>query len=364
MAKRKPGETNIREAFEMPAVAENPSSLTVIKQASRKKLLRFAVYVMAFGLVPLCIGIVLIMFTESGSGKGDANASVTSESVNGALGKAAATLAISDWLGQDPQPLPGGTVISWDGFTERDAPAPKTDSEVKVTYAEELHRFTLVDSAGRVFDSQVMVLVDGVRGTKAVGTPTLMPRPANATSEFTGEVPWFGYTNTTAPDPVVTAVQGWAEAFTSGSPKRLKQEVADPTADHAFVPLAGVATVEQKIIASAVLTPAEPDSPAPTQMLARVELMLTWVDAPAQDTTAAAPTLTPVTFDVLITGIDTASPRVVSWGGVGDGPTLKPYSSALVGVSLKEPEKKSADGEPVTPGSAVESAPAAETTKG
>ena len=65
----------------------------------------------------------------------------------------------------------------------------------------------------------------------------------------------------------------------------------------------------------------------------RVDLNLDWATAapPTQEPVADSPdTLRPpVTFDVLVTGADTAAPRVVAWGGPGTGPTLVPYGNAV-----------------------------------
>jgi hypothetical protein len=75
----------------------------------------------------------------------------------------------------------------------------------------------------------------------------------------------------------------------------------------------------------------------PTTMAVRVELAITWPSAEPTSQTAG-PTTPPaeppdaaarVAFDVLVTGADTAAPRVVAWGGPGTGPELTPFRNAV-----------------------------------
>ena len=49
----------------------------------------------------------------------------------------------------------------------------------------------------------------------------------------------------------------------------------------------------------------------------------------------------PVAFDVLVTGADTAAPRVVAWGGPGTGPTLVPFGNAVAAGTHTRPHRSS-----------------------
>ena len=57
----------------------------------------------------------------------------------------------------------------------------------------------------------------------------------------------------------------------------------------------------------------------------------------------------PMDFDVLVSGADTASPRVVAWGGAGTGPSLTKYGNAIVGLDLVKEEEQQATDAPTDP---------------
>ena len=341
MAKRKPSSSqikNLREASELPGMELNPASQTVQSQLATRKLLRGSVWFL-LACIPVFTLSSLMQFSNSTAD--DGVNTVTSEDVNSSEGKAAAVVAVNQWLASAPSPLPSGTLVSWDGFEVEHAPKPKNDGAVteKVTYSQERHRFTLTDGV-TIFDSQVLVLTDGARGVKTVGTPTLLPRPAEATSNWRGEVPWFGYSNGQISEEMTTAINGWAHDLASGSPRKLKDRVGDPDANRSYVPLTGIAAIQEvRVDAVGYVTPPPEEkqkAPKPKQMLARVSVMVAWEGQPDPEVGSQ---FTPITYDVLVDDADTSAPRVVSWGGAGSGPELRKFSVGLNGVKLKEPRE-------------------------
>ena len=317
------------------SVALNLDAPTAAKQNRRQRITTWAVWLNTFVLVPL-LGLTGVLYLSDKFGTDDSARQLSSQEVNSAAGKATATLAMQKWLAAKPEPLPDGRVISWDGYVDREAPPLPADAPQgtqRPEYLEQMHHFTLTDGK-RLYDSDVLVHVDDVYGAKAIGTPTLLPRPAYNSGGWGGEVDWFGFdtgTDTTGAD---TAVQSWVDAFISGSPKKLKQSVGDPSKEHAYVPLSDVSSAEFTITTTATKTPASKDDPKPKWMIARVQLDITW---DGQKEPEPGEQVSSATYDVLIVGTNTATPKVVSWGGPGTGPELKKYSVALSGVTLREP---------------------------
>lgn len=326
--------TSVREQFELQEASLNSASQTVQKQMFTRKLLRGALYVSAFGLVPIAAFSAIANYVEATAP--DTTPTISSEEVNHSVGKQAAHAELTAWLHTDPAPLPGGEIVSWDGYVSRDAPEPFDEHTPTPAHREEVHRFT-VRAGEQVFDVHVMVLVDDLGGVQDIGTPSLMPvlvTPGN----FGAAAPWFGYQSANPTEAVATAVDVWATAFTSGSPKLLKQAVGEKQDDRSYLPLTGVAGVNATITATGVKAPtskAEAENwEAPNWVIARVQLHLQWAGHPL---TEGGQKPAPATFDVLIIDTDTATPRVVSWGGSGTGPTLEPYSVGITGVALREP---------------------------
>lgn len=340
MAKKKKQSNirDIRESMEVPGVAINPSSATVASQMAKRKGLVLVFRIMAIGLVPIAFFLSAATFLEATSSK-QAPPDLSSHTVNGAGGKAAAINQVQQWLKSEPAPLPDGQMVSWDGYTERKAPEPLKENDVRPRYVEQAHYFTL-RSGDQVYDSQVLVLVDGIHGVKTVDTPTLLPRPVEATSDWAGETPWFGFRSATPSDAVITAIETWADAYVSGSPKRLKQVTGDGKEGRSYVPLSGARGVTVEVKTAGVLAPktlAEEETwKEPNQLIARVEMAVHWEGQPEPK---PGDDSSPITFDVLVTDIHSATAQVVSWGGAGSGPELTPFSIGLDGVTLKEPSE-------------------------
>lgn len=307
--------------------ADNPQAPSIATGVSKRKWVRRGLYAMVFIATPLTFAIFVNSIVNPP--EVPQAETLSSTDANSSLGKAAALTAVNAWLHDDPSPLPGGQLISWDGY-ELLEPGPEVPgSKVKPGHPVEIHTFTLSTGAGRTlqyFETSVQVLVDPVLGAKVNSEPALIPIVPASTSGWMSGPGWDGYASAGTPTPVVDSVEAWATAFTSGKPEALRLATGDPNANHSYMPLSG-ANVGSVTIAAAAHKPdpAAPDA-APSQILVRVELSLGWAG-----NTKDLPT---VSYDLLIDSADTGSPRVVAWSGPGAGPSLTPYSNAVTGMTI------------------------------
>ena len=309
---------------------ENLAAPAVKNRARKQQLMRRSLLTVAFGGVPLML---LVGFASLTPPEAALTTSSDSVSVNDSRGKSAAITAMNAWIGAEPRPLPGGRLISWDGY-ETLAPELTANDKLKltdVTYQVEIHRFTVATGSGdktAFFESSVEVLVDDVLGAKATGFPSLLPVLPSSTNAWPSETLWLNYPSSSAPKPVASAVNAWAVAYASGSPDALRLAVGDPSSEHSYLPLSGVSTATATVIGAAPV-PVSGKGAVPTQMLVRVSLAVTWAGQAEVDGQ-----LPEIAYDLLIDGADTAAPRVVSWGGAGSAPKLTPYSTAFDGADI------------------------------
>ncbi len=327
MAKKKQSET-IWDT-DSPVIV-NPAAPTVKNDGWKLKWQRRALFTVAFVATPLAL---VLWISAAVNPPKPGTASMTNASVltNSSPGKAAAIDAVNTWLSTTPEPLPGGRLVSWDGY--RVLPQAKALNTASPKYRVELHFFTLASGTGSAtlyFHTSLEVIVDPIYGVKVTSTPTLLPEiPSNPSGLQTAST-WPGYVSVQAPQPVADAVTAWAAAFTSGKPEVLRLAVGDPNPAHAYLPLSGVLAKQISIVSTASVPLPDPKA-IPTQMLVRVEFQLDWTvtatPSPSSSPTASK-TLPTATYDLLVDGANTAAPRVVSWGGPGSGPSLKPFSTA------------------------------------
>lgn len=224
------------------------------------------------------------------------------------------------WLGKNPQPLPGGRLVSIDEVTPVEYVSGR-DAE-NLASSTSLVGFTLADAAGTLYRAHVQVATDKQGTSTVVSTPSLELVPDAAESDASAEYPWPGLSTDAAPEPVERAVQSWANAYVSGSSSALRLSVGDPSAESLYVPLTGVTS------ATATVSKVAP-FPDERTLLARVDLAVLWAGraaAATQDEQADLPT---ISFDVLVERADTASPVVTAWGPPGSGPDLQRYGNAV-----------------------------------
>src|SRR5699024_961151 len=224
-----------------------------------------------------------------------------------------------------------------------------------------VHNFT-VTAQGRLFAVEVSTLTDPGLGTVVVGTPSLMPH-VPAAENLTAASPWPGAVEAQMPQRGPDVVTSWAQAFTSGDPEQLRLATGDPDGSHSYMPLTGAylvgAEVKDVAVPKGQLTDRGKAPDAPSSLVVRVSLALSWDSPPAegeQEGQGQIPESSRVSYDLLLTSTDTASPRVVAWGGPGSGPSLSPYANAVTGRGLTDSDSESSQPSPDTPGSSQEPA--------
>lgn len=253
----------------------------------------------------------------------------TSVDILESRGGSAARIALDDWMASTPSPLPGGSVLSWDGFDYIEGAKGDSGSQSRVDDAE-LHRFTVAATSGDTvlyFDASVLVSVSDTLGARVSGTPTLIPRAPSATDGWAAGA-WAGYETYTPTAPVSETVDAWSRAFT-GTSSDLRLNVGDSNGDHAYIPLSGATVVRVSIVAGGV-KPSREEGP-PSDVLLRVELAVSWTGSEPAKGETSVPTST-FTYDLLVTGAETGAPRVVAWGAPGTGPDLEPFGNAVTGT--------------------------------
>lgn len=248
--------------------------------------------------------------------------------------KPVAMQAVKDWLAKLPSPLPGGQILSWDGVEIQAEPKSETDpntSQIKETQGLQLHTMTVVSPSGSFFTTQVQVGYSPVRGAKILGEPTLIPRAPDDKQTWPNLKPWPNLVDVTKTEPVEQAVIAWAKAFTSGDPDALRLNVGDTGADRSYVPLVQVTASDVRVgLVASQKPPKEDIEKKPSQVVAQVSFAVVWQNTPI----GRGETPARVTYDVLIEQADTASPKVVAWGGAGTGESLKPYANAVEGRKI------------------------------
>lgn len=237
-------------------------------------------------------------------------------------GRLAATIHLETWLATVPNPLPGARVVYWDGALERGEQDSTQAAGGMVHLTEET--FTVLDGTGAAYSAQVLVATDPVGGGASVQSgPSLIPRTTSAAG-LTVDSPWVGVDSLTAPEAVSAAVQGWAAAYTSGSPESLHIAVGDPSSERTYLPISGVASVQSQVSAGGA-------GSADGELIVRARLNLTW-EGRGGDASPAA-----VEMDLLVHRADTGAPQVVAWGAPGSGPDLEPYINAVPVLNRSAP---------------------------
>ncbi|MHB8319949.1 MAG: hypothetical protein ACYDEP_12100 [Acidimicrobiales bacterium] len=103
--------------------------------------------------------------------------------------------------------------------------------------------------------------------------------------------------------------------------------VGDPNTTHAYIPLSGVTSATDTVVAAA-------NRPGGAQIV-QIALTIVWNGESTTTTTSPSGTTPPqTTMDLLIERANTAAPVVVAWGPPGSGPTLKPYQNAVQASAL------------------------------
>lgn len=320
------------------------------KFARRARTYRVVVWASVF-LLPLAL---LALFTTAAAPEPE----IPSSDLD-SPGKIVATQGVSDWLASTPEPLPGGVVLSWDGFSDEGLDTGVGDQGEGRRL--EVHYFSVADGHGNTYKVDIQVAVDPRGGAVVIAGPSLIPVPEPAGDDWQSGSTWPGYSKANTTDNTAQAVQAWANAFVSGDPNSLRLAVGDPDNDAYYAPLVGVVAAESKIVDAA--------HRSDSTMIVRATLEIQWLGQPERNAPPTAPpppppapkpdetpeekflrelaeheqatapptapantgTPTVVTFDLLVERAQTASPVVTAWGGPGTGPDLERYSNAVDG---------------------------------
>lgn len=248
--------------------------------------------------------------------------------------RSAAQIAVERWLALEPSPLPGGYVVTWDGAKNL-AAAPAAQGE-KSQYRLQAHTFTLATKSedSRMFTATALMALSPSGGASAVGEPSLLPTAPLNDPELSTAARWPGLPSANISEETTKAVTAWARAYTSGDSQALRLVVNDPDPKHTYLPLVGSLLDAVEVNDAAGVWPAghptkeeENLNKQPSTLLVSVTLRLAWpVDGEDPE---SGPALPAISYDVLVTGADTASPRVVAWSGPGLGVGLKPLVNAV-----------------------------------
>ncbi len=301
--------------FQDPSLKEipNPKSPGVFSLAKRQKWLR-RVIIADITVAPLILLLILV-FIFGGTRKATTVSNLFPASNPGAY---QGQIAIQQWLNSQPAPLPGGHIVSLYKIAKVPA-ATATASSTQPIPDDEIVSYIIL-ARGTFYKVSVEAQVTGSTAS-IISDPYLAP--IAGVSSVPGVAPtvtspWPGITPAGIPTsgPLQQSVQGWADAFTSGSPSALALSVGDPNSSDHYVPLQGVAQVTTTIEFYA------PINKQGTEAIAEVNLAMTWK--------GEKPTTTSnYTFDILIERPLSAAPVVVAWGPPGSGPQLKPYQNAI-----------------------------------
>lgn len=325
-----------RSAWDDPTIVVNKESPAYVKAAQGEKWKRRALYTVAFGVLPVMAIVGAGMVAQASSAPPQADPRSASAVTNDSEGKAEAFRALQEWIASKPSPLPGGQIVSWDGYTVEEPPAPAPDDANPTTYgfSFENHSFT-VQRGETMWHAEVEVAVDDVVGATATATPALSPitRVDNVATAN-----WFGLEPATPSQATSQAIAAWAAAYTGGDADALHQIIQDRNTERSYVPLTGVEELISVETIVAATLPGEDGEPQSDQIIARVQLRFWWEGGrPKLAPNEAEESPAPVTYDLLITHADTATPVVVAWGAAGEGPNLRPYQNAIDAV-LTAPE--------------------------
>ncbi len=323
-----------------------PRSSVMLGISAKQRFAKAYIWFSAIALAPLLV----LTFVAFGQVIGLRNAKETPQATVEITspGRAAATRVLNAWLGQEPSPLPGGVLVSWDGAEEVPFTPVFNEESGKQTnekpgYISELNSFTLLGSEGASYRATVQVLVDPRGGAKPLGGPSLERVVDPANDSWSDGAPWPGLiSEQNIPEAVQTAVEGWSEAYVSGRPPRLASIVGDGDPSHIYTPLYGVSV--SSVEATDMATP---DSKNPGRRIVRVEMQLLWDGQKLPDVADSKPLLT--TMDLLVERADGAAPVVTAWGGPGSGPLLKRYGNADKARAIGAVPTRTVDSDPTPP---------------
>lgn len=233
------------------------------------------------------------------------------------VGRTQAEESLQIWLDQNGAAFGKAVIASWDGVEDR---VEAVDSEDGIAFTEFTHLFTIRAEDGTYYRAGVRTAYSDGHGSKVIGTPTITPLKPSSVGDWDPKRTVEDWASANPSDSVTAAVQSWAEAMTA-SPQELKIATRDEDDSHVYSTLTGVSV--ESITVNGGQSPARNGSVNdPTTMVVTVTVNLKRADA--EDGAEA----TPVSYDVLVRGADTAAPYVTAWGTPGTGTMLSDHENA------------------------------------
>lgn len=250
----------------------------------------------------------------------------------GSPGRTAATIAVDRWLAEKPAPLPGASILSFDGAHK--VPLPKGYKGTPPTWHGMTETFTLASrpdsTSPATWRVGVEVAIDRHGGAVAITGPSFLAARRTESGSWDEGGPWPGLTSSPSVSGAVqTVVNDWLTAYTSGDNAELHLAVGDPDPHHTYVALSGVRSASDTVVAAAPIGKASQN-----ELIVQVELHLLWDhehEPPPEPVGTSGPAGPKTTMDLLVAHAASAVPVVVAWGPPGSGPTLHPYENALGG---------------------------------
>jgi len=245
---------------------------------------------------------------------------VTDHASSSLSGEVVAWQAVQRWLSQSPSPLPHTHVLSWLGSSPVPYSRPPHGQPSALVGRDLIERFLAI-SPSTWYKVYVEVVIGQGGSAAALSGPFFTSLSPASQSLAQNASPWPGLqVSASVPGPVQAAVQSWLAAWASGNPQTLLQATGDPSVEHSYVPLYGVAGASL-----AGITAAADYGPA-GQMLVEAQVYIAWR---GQSMAAVQGQSNLTTLDLLVERATTATPVVVAWGPPGSGPTLHPYQNAI-----------------------------------
>lgn len=306
------------EADEVPNVALPDGRRLARRQAWTRRYVKASVI-----LCPLLLLVALAAVTKS------QHQPVTPTS--GSPGQIAATVELDKWLAEHPSPLPGASILSYDGATS--VTPPKGYKGAPLSWKGAIEEFTLVShprSNPETWHVGIEVALDRSGGAVAISGPSFLPSVAAQPGAWSQGGPWPGLTvSSSVSGAVQTVINNWLSAYTSGSDAALHLAVGDPNPAHTYLALSGVRQASDTVIAAAPV-----GKPADGDLAVEVSISLLWdhehLPPPSISGTSGSPG-PQTTMDLLVAHASSAAPVVVAWGPPGSGPSLRPYENAIGG---------------------------------
>lgn len=256
----------------------------------------------------------------------------------GSPGQVAATVELDQWLAEHPSPLPGASILSYDGATP--VAPPKGYKGAPLTWKGAIEEFTLVSHPTSQSPSTwrvgIEVALDRSGGAVAISGPSFLPSVSAEPGAWSQGGPWPGLTATSSVSGgVQTVINNWLSAYTSGSDAALHLAVGDPDPAHTYVALSGVRQASDTVLAAAPV-----GKPADGDLAVEISVSLLWdhehlpppgvLGTSGSSGTSVSPA-PQTTMDLLVAHASSAAPVVVAWGPPGSGPSLRPYENAIGG---------------------------------